>query len=114
MGYDCLEERKDVWHVNQTHWCCKHRRIGCDSIAGKGASDVVVVVDVPQIPSKDRLEYNCAEDYHTWRKSWSPGKRSWCCIYASRGCALGGLPTTSKPYDCSAGYKNWKKGWSTG
>lgn len=151
------------WSVSKRAWCCQQTGRACPIMPGSPQQQVTLVPQVPHAPPVRPLPpppapppgahgtpagpvaplvggHNCAANFATWRLSWTPEKKAWCCEREGKGCeqvlaaqppaaglppALGPprppppmvrpgapIPIGEMPFDCAAGLANWEKGWS--
>jgi len=124
----------------QTTWSHKQKAYCCSKV-GRGCAWAESTTAAPQpqpsnpgaatTPRPIGDPYNCAVGKDTWKTSWSPAKKKWCCDVHHLGCAhsttprvailppllVGTLPptthaTTKGQEDCSVGYETWMASWS--
>merc|ERR1719242_2981382 len=134
------------WQMGKKVWCCLHNHIGCPTTPAPPPPPPIMrpppapppIVRPPPPPAvrpppppavapppaapvgTTSCPYDCNAGYSNWEKGWPPGKKTYCCQTAHKGCppAAAAAVTTSLPYDCDAGYHDCYqcllKHWSVG
>jgi len=64
------DENEQVWHAEETDWCCENRGLHCDQ------------ADKNVVPG--RRIFNCST-----HEAWPQAKRHWCCAREGLGCKGG-------------------------
>lgn len=97
--------REESWTPAQTRWCCRHGGLVCVKAP---PTPPVFPASAPTSPPPTRNApgrrslppapggsarwpataplYDCAAGYAAWERSWSDGKKDWCCRHSRRGC----------------------------
>lgn len=129
-AFDCLAgiaRWETGWSEAKKRWCCHNQGQGCSttlpasttlaprsrssssSSSTRGSTTVTTIRSTTTTGESTTTtgSYDCHKDLASWKDTWSPAKKDWCCRRKEIHCE-----SMTPHYDCLAGLTTWEHGWS--